>query len=112
MKTLRARIELATPLGVGILLGLATGILLGMVAGGMGALVGLAAGAGAGFLAGTAMHRDEGRRAARARELDAIIGVAGGDLGAAPVSIPPPADEAPSTQWMAEWLTPPPPVAG
>ncbi len=105
------RIEWATPLGVGVVLGLAAGVLLGLVAGAMGVAVGVAAGAAAGWLAGTAMHRDEGRRAARARELDEIIGVAGGDLGAAPVSMPPPA-EPPANEWIAEWLTPPPPVAG
>ena len=111
------RIELATPLGVGALLGISAGVLLGLVAGWIGAFVGFAAGAAAGLLAGTAMHRDEGRRAARGRELDAIIGVDGGDLGAAPVSMPPPepGDDAQgpsSEQWMAEWLTPPPPVVG
>jgi hypothetical protein len=105
------RIEMATPLGVGVVLGLAAGLLLGMVAGVVGAVVGLGAGAAAGWLAGTAMHRDEGRRAARARELDAIIGVDGGDIGAAPVSVPPPDDLTPA-QWVAEWMTPPPPVAG
>jgi hypothetical protein len=104
------RIEMATPVGVGVVLGLAAGVLLGMVAGLAGVFLGLAAGAGAGFLAGAAMHRDEGHRAARVRELDAIIGVTGGDLGAAPVSMPPP--EASPSEWMAEWLTPPPPVAG
>ena len=104
------RIEMATPIGVGVVLGLAAGVLLGMVAGVAGVMLGLAAGAGAGLLAGAAMHRDEGHRAARARELDAIIGVAGGDMGAAPVSMPPP--EPPPAEWMSEWLTPPPPVAG
>ena len=80
------RIEMATPVGVGVVLGLSAGVLLGMVAGIAGVVLGLAAGAVAGFLAGAAMHRDEGRRAARVRELDEIIGVAGGDMGAAPVS--------------------------
>jgi uncharacterized protein (DUF58 family) len=103
------RIEMATPIGVGVTLGLSAGVLLGMVAGIAGVLLGLMAGAVAGFLAGAAMHRDEGRRAARVRELDEIIGVAGGDMGAAPVSIPP---EPSPADWMAEWLTPPPPVAG
>jgi hypothetical protein len=103
------RIELATPISVGVVLGLSAGVLLGMVAGIAGVILGLAAGAVAGFLAGAAMHRDEGRRAARVRELDEIIGVAGGDMGANPVSIPP--EPAPA-EWMTEWLTPPPPVAG
>jgi hypothetical protein len=103
------RIEMATPIGVGVTLGLSAGILLGMVAGIAGVVLGLAAGAVAGFLAGRTMHRDEGYREARVRELDAIIGVGGGDMGAAPVSMPP---EPTPADWMAEWLTPPPPVAG
>jgi len=103
------RIEKVTPLGVGIVLGVVAGGLLGMVAGLGGVLLGLLAGGAAGFLAGAAMHRAEGRRAARVRELDEIIGVAGGDLGAAPVSIPP--EPAPD-DWMRDWLTPPPPVVG
>jgi len=103
------RIEIATPVGVGLVLGLSAGVLLGMVAGIAGVILGLPVGMIAGFLAGSAMHRDEGHRAARVRELDEIIGVAGGDMGAAPVSIPP--EPAPA-DWMAEWLTPPPPVAG
>ena len=110
------RIELATPLCVGTILGLSAGILLGMAAGAVGAVVGLAAGAAAGVFAGAAMHQHEGRAAARSRELDEIIGVSGGDLGAGPITMPPAAlDVTPANttvSWMAEWLTPPPPVAG
>jgi hypothetical protein len=58
------------------------------------------------------MHRDEERRSARARELDGIIGVAGGDIGAAPVALTEDAESDHAKAWMAEWLTPPPPVAG
>ena len=104
------RIEIAMPLGVGLILGLSAGVMLGMVAGVAGVILGLGAGAVAGFLAGAAMHRDETRRAERVRELDQIIGVSGGDIGAAPISLPP--DEPAPVEWMAEWLTPPPPVAG
>jgi|HubBroStandDraft_6_1064221.scaffolds.fasta_scaffold1442252_2 hypothetical protein len=112
------RIELATPMGVGAILGLSAGIVTGIMAGMVGALVGLCVGSLVGLVAGTAMLRDEGHRAARGRELDQIIGVSGGDMGAAPVSIPPTAmreareAEESSKAWMAEWLTPPPPVAG
>jgi len=108
------RIEIATPLTVGVVLGLSAGLLLGMVAGIAGVILGLGAGAAAGFLAGATMHRDEGRRAARARELDEIIGVTGGDIGAAPVSASSmnPEEEPSRGEWMAEWMTPPPPVAG
>jgi hypothetical protein len=102
------RIELATPIGVGIVLGFSAGVLLGMVAGWFGAIVGLFAGGAAGLLAGTAMHHDEGRRAARSRELDGIIGVSGGDIGAAPVSMPREGADS-SAEWLAEWMTPPPP---
>lgn len=110
------RIEIATPLGVGIVLGLLAGLVTGMVAGIGGALVGMQAGFVAGMIAGTVMHRDEHRRSVRSRELDSIIGVGGGDLGAAPIAIPTatpaPADVSTREQWLAEWLTPPPPMAG
>jgi hypothetical protein len=106
------RIELATPLSVGTILGLSAGILLGIAAGFLGVLAGIAIGAAAGVLAGAAMHHADSRTAERGRELDEIIGVAGGSIGAAPVTIPPPADEPPASAWMAEWLTPPPPVTG
>ena len=75
------------------------------------AVLGVVAGTAAGLVAGLAMHRDDKRLAARARELDDIIGVTEGDLGAAPVSMPPSAEEASDRAWIAEWLTPPPPVA-
>ncbi len=106
------RIELAAPLGVGVGLGLSTGIVTGMMAGPVGLVLGIAFGGAAGFFAGAAMFRDARRREARNRELDAIIGVSEGDLGAAPVAMPREEGESPSTAWVAEWLTPPPPVAG
>ena len=114
------RIELATPMGVGAILGISAGIVMGIMAGVTGGIIGLCVGGVAGVIAGTAMLRDEGHKAARSRELDAIIGVHGGDIGAAPVSMPPPAledealeeDAGARERWLAEWLTPPPPVAG
>jgi hypothetical protein len=106
------RIELATPLGVGAFLGLSAGVVLGIMAGPIGAILAVAGGTVAGLVAGLAMHRDDSRRAARSRELDDIIGVTEGNLGAAPVSMPPPRDDTAANAWMAEWLTPPPPVAG
>lgn len=105
------RIELAAPLGVGVGLGLSTGIVTGMMAGPVGLILGIAIGGAAGFFAGAAMFRDARRREARNRELDAIIGVSEGDLGAAPVAMPREERES-ATAWVAEWLTPPPPVAG
>jgi hypothetical protein len=105
------RIELAAPLGVGVGLGLSTGIVTGMMGGPVGLVLGITIGSVAGFFAGAAMFRDGRRREARNRELDAIIGVSEGDIGAAPVAMPPEAGES-ATAWVAEWLTPPPPVAG
>jgi hypothetical protein len=109
------RIDIATPLGVGLGLGLSAGLVTGMMAGLPGLLVGLAAGTLTGMALARAMRRDDERRAARTRELDGIIGVTQGDLGAAPVrmpeSIPAAAESAARMAWAAEWLTPPPPVA-
>lgn len=106
------RIELAAPLGVGVGLGLTTGIVTGMMAGPVGLVLGIAIGGCAGFFAGAAMFRDARRRDARNRELDAIIGVSEGDLGAAPVAMPREEGESSARAWVAEWLTPPPPVVG
>jgi hypothetical protein len=106
------RIELATPFGVGATLGLSAGIVMGIMAGVTGVVMGVCLGAAAGAVAGLAMHRTEEHRAARTRQLDEEIGVTGGDIGAAPVSMPPRPDDAGHTSWVAEWLTPPPPVAG
>jgi len=112
VRTRRTRIERAAPLGVGAVLGLSAGAVMGVMAGPGPAVLAVVAGALTGLAAGIAMHRDDRRRAARARELDAIIGVSGGDLGAAPVSMPAPAPEDDAGKaWIAEWLTPPPPVA-
>jgi hypothetical protein len=105
-------IELAAPLGVGAVLGLSAGVVTGMMAGVAGVIVGVGVGTLAGAIAGMTMHRDEGRRAARSRELDEIIGVSGGQLGAAPVMMPPAPEESSRSTWVAEWLTPPPPIAG
>ena len=102
--TTRIRIELASPMGVALGLGPAAGVVLGIVAGLPGVAIGLAFGAVVGLVAGTALQRTEGLfRAARGRELDAIIGVSGGDLGAAPVrrNVEDPEVE---VSW-AEWLT-------
>jgi hypothetical protein len=106
------RIELAAPLGVGVGLGLTTGIVTGMMAGPVGLALGIVLGGCAGFFAGAAMFRDARRRDARTRELDAIIGVSEGDLGAAPVAMPREPGESSAKAWVAEWLTPPPPVVG
>jgi hypothetical protein len=109
------RIELAMPIGLGVVLGVSAGAITGVMAGAVGTLIGFCAGAAVGSIAGAAIYEDERRSSARSRELDAIIGVASGDLGAAPVTIPPAPSESTSgveghERWLAEWLTPPPPV--
>jgi hypothetical protein len=94
--------------GGGLLAGLAAGAVVGPAVAGM--LVGAALGAVVGAVAGLAIHREDERRLARHAELDEIIGVSGGDLGAPPGSIPPgPLDDERPGEWGAEWLTPPPP---
>ena len=110
MKPNAPRIEVATPIAIGGLLGLSSGVVLGAVAGPAGLIVGLTAGTAAGIAAGIAIRLNEWRRVARSNELDRIISEGG--VGAAPVSMPPPAPEETSAgqQWLAEWLTPPPPA--
>jgi len=113
MKRRMTRVEIAMPFAVGAGLGLSSGIVAGMMAGAAGVLIGIGVGAAVGFIAGLAMHNEEGHQALRARELDETIGLSGsGELGAAPVSMPPSAEESLREAWLAEWLTPPPPVAG
>ena len=106
------RIEIATPFGVGAVLGLSAGIVMGIVAGLAGVVVGVCLGAAVGFVTGLAMHRADGHYSARTRELDVTIGIHGGSMGAGPITMPAPTDDASSRAWLAEWLTPPPPVAG
>jgi hypothetical protein len=106
------RIEIVTPLAVGVILGLSAGIVTGMMAGLAGMAIGLGAGALAGLVVGKAIRRDEELRAARSRELDGIIGVTQGDLGAAPVAMPHAVEPAAHLGWASECLTPPPALAG
>jgi len=66
--------------------GAASGAVVGAVVGSAAGPAGVAAGAVlggiAGALAGAVLDQDASERAARTRELDAMIGVSGGDLGA------------------------------
>lgn len=98
----------------GGLLGGVSGVALGAVVGPLGVALGLLIGAVAGFLAAKVTEKEDRRRADRTRHLDAVIGMTQGSLGAAPVSVPPAEWEPLSDPdaWLAEWLTPPPPVAG
>lgn len=97
--------------------GVACGLVAGLAAGAMvgpadvGLLVGGTLGLAVGAAAGIVLEREDKRGAARHKELDAIIGVTAGDLGAPPGSIPPgPLDGDAPREW-GDWLTPPPPQA-
>jgi hypothetical protein len=95
---------------LGLFAGLAAGAMVGPAHVGLfvGGLLGVVVGVASGF----AMDRDDRRGIARHKELDAIIGVSGGDMGAPPGSIPPgPLEEMSSDEsaWGSDWLTPPPP---
>jgi hypothetical protein len=81
-----------------------------------GAVAGCLIGGLCGFVAGLAMHRQDTRDARRGRELDDIIGVTRGSMGAPPGSIPPgdlrrePEEGLELEGWANQWLTPPPPA--
>ena len=96
-------------------LGGSAGIALGATVGPLGVFLGILLGLVAGFLAGKVMARDENLHADRTRHLDAVIGITEGSLGAGPVSlVPEPELSEPlidGDSWLAEWLTPPPPLA-
>jgi hypothetical protein len=103
---------------LGGLLGAVAGIALGATVGPLGVVFGLLLGLGAGYIATKVNQKEELRRADRTRHLDAVIGITEGSLGAAPVSVAPPDPEdmepklMDADAWLAEWLTPPPPVVG
>lgn len=99
---------------VGAACGALAGLSVGMMVGApVGILLGLSWGAGIGVVAGIVMDRDDKRSSYRTRQLDDIIGVTSGSLGAPP-SVPPRTeedDERDLRAWVTEWLTPPaPPV--
>jgi hypothetical protein len=104
------------PMLVGAACGIIAGIALGIFSGAAGVLIGSVLGVAVGFVAGMIVAEEDDTRSQRTRELDAIIGITNGSMGAA--SIPPNAIEEeeeageplPSKEaWLAEWLTPPPP---
>jgi hypothetical protein len=92
--------------------GLLAGVAVGAMVPGPGIALGLAIGLGVGAAAGSAVHKDQRRREARDRELDDIIGVTSGSLGAPPGSLrrTEPPEAVAARAWMEEWLTPPPPA--
>ena len=86
------------------LTGVVGGVAVGAMVGPVGVAVGLVLGVCVGAIAGRVMAREEAIADARTRELDAIIGVTEGRIGAAPL---PPAVAEGADDWAAEWLTPP-----
>ena len=102
----------AVGLGSAVLGSVAVGAIVGPV----GVGIGIALGVAAGFATGRVLDKEERKRIHRTRELDDIIGVTSGSLGAAssPALEQESSDEEalPSgREWIAEWLTPPPPQA-
>ena len=111
--------KLPTQVGAGVLCGVVAGLAGGAIVGPLGLLLGLGLGIGIGAAAGLVIDREDEKHGERTRELDAIIGITEGSLGAGPVSLVPPAPESDAPEsteteretWLAEWLTPPPPAA-
>jgi hypothetical protein len=105
------------PIIAGVMSGLISGITLGAFTGPVGMILGLLIGTMVGLFAGTMLAEEHETRTRRHKELDEIIGITRGSLGAGPI-VRVKADEsgdddlpAYSTKeaWLAEWLTPPPP---
>jgi hypothetical protein len=95
-----------------MLCGLVGGVAVGAIQGVAGVVVGVVAGVGVGWIAGRVLAHEEGRRSARNRELDQIIGVTHGSLGVGPVRrSPEPDPELQAEPWGPDVLTPPPPQA-
>jgi len=99
--------------------GAGAGLALGAMVGPHGVALGLVIGTTLGFVAGRIMDTEERKRSDRTRELDAVIGITEGSLGAGPVSLEPGSEAAEDAEaaeekrrWLAEWLTPPPPQVG
>ena len=105
--------------------GLMAGLAVGAIAPFPGMVLGSLLGVGAGAAAGGALRKEERKREARDRELDDIIGVTSGNLGACPESLRAAfrksvedveedgaSDPLAARAWLDEWLTPPPPALG
>jgi hypothetical protein len=86
----RANSRLAHELEAGTA-GMLTGAAVGAAAGPPGIVAGAVLGAVAGTVAGAALDADARARSQRTRELDAVIGVTDGSLGAPNLLHPPPA---------------------
>jgi hypothetical protein len=104
------------PIIAGALSGVVSGLVLGAFTGPIGAVLGMWMGVGAGLVTGYVLARDDQKETVRTRELDAIIGITKGSMGAGTIVIqdtqgededPPPYSS--KEAWLSEWLTPPPP---
>jgi hypothetical protein len=101
----------------GAMSGVVSGIALGAFTGPIGVVLGMWIGVTVGFVAGYVLAHDHEKKSDRTRELDAIIGITHGSMGASPViTVAEDEDDDPEPYsskeaWMAEWLTPPPPCA-
>jgi hypothetical protein len=107
------------PIIAGAFSGVVAGIALGSVTGPVGVVLGMWMGVGVGLVTGYVLAREDETQSARTQELDTIIGITKGSMGAGALAMP--ADEADAEDdlpayssreaWLSEWLTPPPPVA-
>jgi hypothetical protein len=111
------------PIVAGALSGVVAGIALGAFTGPIGVVLGMWMGIGVGLVSGYVLAREDETQSARTQELDTIIGITKGSMGAGLVSIVPAAagsdadaDDPPpyssKEAWLSEWLTPPPPMVG
>ena len=112
------------PMIAGALSGVVSGVALGAFTGPIGVVIGMWMGIGVGFVAGYVLAGDDEKRSVRTQELDEIIGITKGSMGAGPISSCPrtadamdddgenPEPYSSKEAWLREWLTPPPPVAG
>jgi hypothetical protein len=105
------------PMIAGVMSGLIAGITLGAFTGPIGMALGFLIGTSVGLVAGYMLAEEQEVKNLRHRELDEIIGITRGSMGAGPIIRKKDEDEeaievpAYSTKeaWLAEWLTPPPP---
>lgn len=108
------------PIVAGGLSGVVAGIALGAFTGPIGVVFGMWMGVGVGLVTGYVLAHEDETRSVRTQELDSIIGITKGSMGAGTIAVPDGTDgedaEAPAYSskeaWLKEWLTPPPPVAG
>ena len=110
------------PIIAGALSGVLGGVALGVFTGPIGTVLGMWMGTGVGLVVGYVLAEEHHSRSIRTKELDAMIGITKGTMGAGTglSSAPPPMDEEVEEEvpqysskeaWLKEWLTPPPPSA-